>query len=198
MNCKNCGNKIEKGMLNCNLCGMGINSNNMEQAIITTPKRKNNIVPIIIFIFIFFLVIGYIGSEEVYSNPAVGTWNCKSFYSSYTNEDSEFVVTFKLDNNNNFLWGKYDDIVNNHVIGYYTFTDLEKTNNSGDYKYYNIKVNGEEFVDGGKLQTEPYVSEYEMGINEEANEAILMNVKTYNMYYCYRSSEENPVITKSY
>ena len=52
--------------------------------------------------------------------------------------------------------------------------------------YYSIKLIGEEYVSEGVLQDEEYESKYEMGILNDSNEAILMNIHTYNMYYCFR------------
>ena len=50
-----------------------------------------------------------------------------------------------------------------------------------------IILTGDEFVNYGVLQTELYKSEYEMGIIGNGDEAILMNVQTYNIYYCHRN-----------
>ena len=95
----------------------------------------------------------------------------------------------KLEKNNKFKWNKYNDEKNNYVLGKYEFVDLHKTNNNGTASYYSIILTGDEFVNNGVLQTESYKSEYEMGIIKNSDEAILMNVQTYNMYYCHRNSK---------
>lgn len=80
------------------------------------------------------------------------------------------------------------------VIGIYEFVDLHKTNNNGSANYYSLKLTGEDFVSDGVVQTEPYKSEYEMGIITGEDEAILMNVYSYNMYYCHRNDTSVPKI----
>ncbi len=197
MFCINCGKKLEADEKFCSVCGTRVEqaNPNMNGQVIYNPvvNKKNNLPLIIVGIIVLVVAVMFVvpfDSEP--SNPAVGTWDCKSFYSAYENDDAEFIVTMKLNNDNKFLWSKYGDEVNNHVIGSYTFEDLEKTNNSGEYSYYNIKLTSEEYIVDGELQNEDYISEYEIGISND--EAILMNVKTYNMYYCYRSSQDSPDI----
>ena len=123
--------------------------------------------------------------RETSDNYVAGKYNCKSF--SGSGESSDYIVRFELNNNTTFLWGKYGDTSRNYVKGTYTFTDLEKTNQSREYKYYNIKLNGDEYYNNGIRQSEEYASEYEFGITAKntKKQGILMNTKTYNMYYCY-------------
>ena len=123
--------------------------------------------------------------RETSDNYVEGKYNCKSF--SGSGASGEYIVRFELNKDNTFLWGKYNDTDDNYVKGTYTFTDLEKTNASREYKYYNIKLSGEEYYNEGKKQDEKYSSEYEFGITavNTKKQGILMNVKTYNMYYCY-------------
>lgn len=137
------------------------------------------IVIVILLLFILFSADGELSNDSINNNYVSGVWNCKSFNSG------SYIVTMKLNEDSSFVWNKYGDEINNHVYGHYTWIDEKKTNNSGSYKYYMIDLVGEEFVSGGLLQDEPYRSQYDMGINEAAGEAILMNVSTYNMYYCY-------------
>lgn len=123
--------------------------------------------------------------RETSDNYVEGKYNCKSFDGS--GEGNDYIVRFELDDDMTFLWGKYNDTKDNYVKGTYEFTDLEKTNESGEYKYYNIKLDGEEYYNKGEEQEEKYSSEYEFGITAIATkkQGILMNVKNYNMYYCY-------------
>lgn len=119
------------------------------------------------------------------TNPVKGTWNCKPYSSSSSLSNKDYIVTMELNRNSDFLWGKYGDTANNYVKGTYTYEDLEKTNNSGDYKYYKLNLDGEKYVSDGEVQDEDYVAKYEIGINKEKGEAIMINVNNYNMYYCY-------------
>lgn len=123
--------------------------------------------------------------RQTSDNYVSGTWNCKSFDGS--GESDNYIVTMKLNNDYTFYWGKYNDD-ENYVTGTYTFEDLEKKNNSGDYSYYNVKLDGDEYVVDGVKQTEEYKSEYEIGITSIATkkQAVMINPRTYNMYYCYQ------------
>lgn len=117
------------------------------------------------------------------TNYVDGTWNCKGF--SGSGEGDDFIVTMKLDDDMSFSWSKYNDSLNNHVYGTYTYTDLEKTNNSSEYRYFSVDLSSSEYVMDGELQSEAYSSKYEMGISKTNKDAILMNIYTYNMYHCY-------------
>lgn len=172
------------GIVNKNKCGQktaGIILNSISMVI--------SIIVLICISFIFVGVFNIFGNlyedikEDINSNPVNGVWNCKSFDGSGPSDD--YIITLKLNDDYSFVWNKYEDELNNHVYGKYTYEDENKTNHSGDYSYYMIDLVGEEFVNNGVLQDQEYKSQYEMGINKEYGEAILMNVSTYNMYYCY-------------
>lgn len=165
------------GIVNKNKCGQKIAG-----IVLNIVSMIISIIVLITFIFIIF-IFEHHWEENFAPTPVSGSWNCKSFGGSGVGDN--YIVSLYLDNSNYFSWNKYNDEYNNHVYGYYTYTDLEKTNNSGEYKYYNLKLDGYEFVSDGELQDEDYVAEYEIGINDEQGEAILMNIYTYNMYYCY-------------
>ena len=118
-------------------------------------------------------------------NYVAGKYNCKSFDGAGAKGD--YIVRFELNDDNTFLWGKYNDTARNYVRGTYTFSDLKKTNADRYYAYYNIKLTGSEFYKDNIKQSEPYASEYEFGITAQGTkkQGIIMNTKTYNMYYCY-------------
>ncbi len=114
-------------------------------------------------------------------NPVMGTWNCGSLENS-----TQYVITLKLNKDKTFIWNKYGDEKNNYVKGTFKATDLKKTNHSSQFSYYSVSLDGEEFVQNGILQTEEYKSQYQMGISTEGSkQAVLMNLTTYNTYYCH-------------
>jgi Transcription initiation factor TFIIIB, Brf1 subunit/Transcription initiation factor TFIIB len=119
---------------------------------------------------------------DIYSlvDNVTGTWNCTGSSSS-----TEYIVTLKLNKDLTFIWNKYNDEENNHVYGEFELDDLHKTNNSGEYAYYSIKLNGNEFVKDNILQNETYKSELEMGVNIlDKSTAVIMNAYTIDIYYC--------------
>lgn len=119
-------------------------------------------------------------------NYVAGKYNCKSF--SGSGESGNYVVRMELNTDGTFLWGKYGDTSRNYVKGTYTFGDLNKKDGSGTYSYYSIKLDGDEYYSNGIKQSEPYASDYEFGITAKntKKQGIIMNTKTYNMYYCYQ------------
>lgn len=118
-------------------------------------------------------------------NYVSGKYNCKSFDGSGASGD--YIVRFELNKDMTFMWGKYNDTYRNYVKGDYTYEDLDKKDASGKYTYYKISLDGDEFYQDGVKQSDPYVSKYEIGITKESGkkQGILMNEKTYNMYYCF-------------
>jgi len=118
-------------------------------------------------------------------NYVSGNYNCKAFDGS--GASGSYIVRFELNKDMTFMWGKYGDTYRNYVKGDYTFKDLDKKNAAGNYSYYKVELDGDEFYQDGVKQSDPYASKYEFGITKEngKKQGILMNEKTYNMYYCY-------------
>ena len=146
------------------------------------------VLSIVLFIFFFIMGISLISNfmdSELLSNPVSGNYNCASFDGRGASKD--YIVRLELNNNETFLWGKYNDTSNNYVKGFYTYKDLDKKNASGEYSYYSVSLNGDVFYQDGIKQTDPYKSDYEFGITKQngKKQGIIMNTKTYNMYYCY-------------
>ncbi|MBR4618583.1 MAG: zinc ribbon domain-containing protein [Bacilli bacterium] len=172
---------------------------------VTTGKKISGIVLNAVAIVLSFVVLATIifliaSSDKTYDflnrlynelkysteeNYVSGKYSCKSFDGSVSNND--YIVTMQLNKDKTFLWAKYGEEANNYVKGDYTFKDLKKTNPSGDYKYFDINLDGSQFVKEGTTQDEPYQSNYEFGLTEKnaKKQGILMNKATYNMYYCY-------------
>lgn len=123
--------------------------------------------------------------EDLAKEAVLGKYNCKSF--DGTGPNGDYIVRLELNKNNSFLWGKYGDTYKNYVKGTYDVDDLDKTNYSGNYTYYEVELDGDEFYQDGIEQDEPYESTYEFGITKEngKKQGIIMNTKTQNMYYCY-------------
>ena len=138
-----------------------------------------------VFLLIIQSELGSGGILELSKNRTVsGVWNCRTL----TNDevDDDYVVTLDLKINGNFIWNKYQDEENNHVYGTYDLENKDMTEPKGEYHYYLIQLYGNEFVNDGEVQDTNYQAIYELGINEEQDEAVLVNTEKRNMYYCYR------------
>lgn len=146
-----------------------------------------NIISYVISIAILIVVSLMISYFTKPINKFVGTWDCSSFDGSSVG-NSNNIVTFIINRNETFTWGKYNDLDNNYVKGKYVFTDLHKTNYGKNATYYNFKLNGERYVINGVTQNEKYSSEYEVGYVKDNGTGefglIMLNNKTYNMYWC--------------
>lgn len=153
-------------------------------------QKKSNI-GLIVGIIIGVLALGFIGlvvlgTIVTKAYPVAGKWDCKSFDGSGAKGD--YLVTFDMGYDKKFTWEKYGDGTNNHVKGTYTFEKVDKSNNNTKYKYYNVKLVGNEYINNGVKQTQAYNAQYEMGIIDNKDgkrQAILINPYTYRMYYCY-------------
>ena len=120
-------------------------------------------------------------------NYVAGTWNCASGTGSDRDRDN-FKTTIKLNEDMTFTYGPYGDLKNNHFKGTYTFEDENKKNGSGDYSYYMVKFEADEYmVDGELPEDQKNLSDMEMGIAkvEGGKQAITIFTSSYNMYYCY-------------
>lgn len=119
------------------------------------------------------------------TNYVSGKYNCKNFDGS--GESGEYAVRLELNRDMTFMWGKYGETYKNYVKGDYEYSDLDKKNAAGNYSYYSLTLDGDVFYKDGVKQSEPYKSDYEFGITKEngKKQGIIMNTKTYNMYYCY-------------
>ena len=122
------------------------------------------------------------------NNYIAGTWNCKTMDGLGTAD--EYTVTMKLNKNNTFVFGAYGDLTNNHAGGTYTYEEEKEKNEdvNNKYKYFYLKLNGNanDYIIDGKNQNKAFNSEFEIGIQSSNTnkESVLINVNTYQMYYC--------------
>lgn len=149
-----------------------------------------NIIAIVIAIVEVALVMIFVPTDELLEKAGIkndieGKYNC----SAVDGDSDEYLVTLNLNHDKTFLYGPYNDTDNNHTKGTYTYVDENKTNNSGEYKYYMVTFKGpkEDYIVNGKEQDHDFTSEMEFGITTVDNkrQGVIMFVSSYNMYYCY-------------
>ena len=78
----------------------------------------------------------------------LGEWNC------YLDSSEDYVVSIEFNDNNEFLWSKYDDKDNNHVFGDYVYVKN------------NLYLDGREFVVDGIVQDSSYHANYDVSYDE--------------------------------
>lgn len=99
-------------------------------------------------------------------NYLLGMWNCRIF-----NTDNEYILTFKIEDDNNYFWGKYGDLDNNYVIGKY---ELKKKNNTDDSIIYELKLNSSNYIENGSMKNEIINYKYEISLNKNNMKQILL------------------------
>jgi len=129
-----------------------------------------------------------IEEKEESTNVVAATWNCISGTGgNEKTDDMKFSTTLELNKDMTFRYGPYGDLGNNHFSGTYNFEDEHKQNPSGDYSYYMVKYNTDEYKVDGEVQPLNRLSDMEMGITKQTDGrgAITIFTSTNNMYYCY-------------
>ena len=148
----------------------------------SVPPKKNNIwiiiIPIVVIAIV--LIIALSGSTDKY----VGTWNCKG-YSSTSGESGDYMVTLVLKSNGEYTFGQYGDLDNNHSLGTFTSRYEESKKKSTGHDFYQLDFQNREFIINGVKQSGNYTMSMEMELVKR-NEALIINAKTYAMYYCYK------------
>lgn len=147
-----------------------------------------SILIIVVMIVISVLVLKSSGIfDELLNikNPVNGEYVC-----SYMYDDSN-KITLNLNKDGTFSYGPYGNMEKNYVIGNYTYSDLNKTNGSGEYKYYLLDLEGdkEDFVVDGVPNENDFSAKMEFGITTKDGKrnGIIMFYSTYNIYYCYEN-----------
>ena len=127
-------------------------------------RHKIVILSIILsLIGIAFSIILYVNKKE--DNYLLGTWNCRIF-----NTDN-YIITFKIEDDNNYFWGKYDDLDNNYMIGKYK---LINKNNTEDSYIYELKLNSSNYIENGTIKNEIINDTYEVNVNKDNIKQILL------------------------
>ena len=110
----------------------------------------------------------------------IGTWDCTSFGNR---GNDEYILTYELYKDGTFKWYKYDDEINNHVYGKYDMSEVEKDETTLTNRFVKLHLKSTEFIENNK-DSGPYESTYEVAIDTDKKEQVLINEKTYNMYFC--------------
>lgn len=118
------------------------------------------------------------------ANPVAGFYKCSS--SSNVSADN---YTSKLDlySSKNFTWTYVNE--NGIVKGTYTYSDVEKDTELANTNYYKLVMTSNSITQNGKEVTGTKENTYEMGIDTSGKKKslVMINEKTYTMYYCIES-----------
>ena len=179
--CINCGKKLQKELIN----------NRMRQENININKKKSNkalfiilgiiggmvLLGIIIFVALLVIGINYIKEDWL-----TGTYSCGPIQNiTETNTTMNFIVkedkTFIMSYGRDIVSGKYE----------ITNVDYDGDRNS---KKYELKLTANNRYLNGTLYTDDYSTDYELVIDEN-DEAVLMNTKSMQIYYCKKNMKYN-------
>lgn len=191
MYCTNCGTKNEESSQFCINCGKKLQkeliNNNIKQENININKKKSNkalfitlgiIGGIVLLGIIIFVVLLYIGINYIKEDWLTGTYSCGSLQNiTEMNVTMNFIV--KEDKTFIMYYGR--DIVS----GKYEITNVSYGGEKNSKKY-ELKLTANNRYLNGTLYTDDYSTNYELVIDEN-NEAVLMNTKSMQIYYCKKN-----------
>jgi len=175
--CINCGKKLQKELIN----------NRIRKENISINKKKSNkalfiilgiiggmlLLGIIIFVALLVIGINYIKEDWL-----TGTYSCGPIQNiTETNTTMNFIVkedkTFIMSYGRDIVSGKYE----------ITNVDYDGDKNS---KKYELKLTANNRYLNGNSYTDDYSTNYELVIDEN-DEAVLMNTKSMQIYYCKKN-----------
>ena len=193
MYCTNCGTKNEESSQFCINCGQKLKkeliNNNIKKE--NNNNKKNNktlfialgIIGGIVFLgIIIFVVLFIIGINYIKEDWLTGTYSCgpvqnitktNATISFIVKEDKTFIMSFGRD----IVSGKYE----------ITNIDYDGTKKS---KKYELELTTNNRFLNGTLYTDDYSTNYELVIDEN-DEAVLMNTKSMQIYYCKKNMKNN-------
>ena len=119
------------------------------------------------------------------SNFIAGKYDC----TEVNGDTDEYSVTLHLNEDNTYLYGPYGNLENNYLKGTYTYEDENKTNGSGEYKYFMVTMEKEEYIVDGQSRNDDSSFMLEFGLTNKTGkkEGVIMFLSSYNMYYCYEN-----------
>ena len=191
MYCTDCGTKNEESSQFCINCGKKLQkeliNNNIKQENININKKKSNkalfitlgiIGGIVLLGIIIFVVLLYIGINYIKEDRLTGTYRCGPLQNiTETNATMNFIVkedkTFIMSYGRDVVSGKYE-ITNVGYVG------------GKNSKKYELKLTANNRYLNGTLYTDDYSTNYELVIDEN-DEAVLMNTKSMQIYYCKKN-----------
>ena len=179
--CINCGKKLQKELIN----------NRIRKENISINKKKSNkalfiilgiiggmlLLGIIIFVALLVIGINYIKEDWL-----TGTYSCGPIQNiTETNTTMNFIVkedkTFIMSYGRDIVSGKYE----------ITNVDYDGDKNS---KKYELKLTANNRYLNGTLYTDDYSTNYELEVDEN-DEAVLMNTKSMQIYYCKKNMKND-------
>ena len=179
--CINCGKKLQKELINNRIRkeNISINKKKSNKALFIILGIIGGMVLLGIIIFVALLVIGI---NYIKEDWLTGTYSCGPIQNiTETNTTMNFIVkedkTFIMSYGRDIVSGKYE----------ITNVDYDGDKNS---KKYELKLTANNRYLNGTLYTDDYSTDYELVIDEN-DEAVLMNTKSMQIYYCKKNMKYN-------
>ena len=175
--CINCGKKLQKELINNNIKQENININKKKsnKALFITLGIIGGIVLLGIIIFVVLLIIGI---NYIKEDWLTGTYSCGPLQNI---TEMNATMNFIVKENKTFIMSYGRDIVS----GKYEITNVDY-NGDKNSKKYELKLTTNNRYLNGTLYTDDYSTNYELVIDEN-NEAVLMNTKSMQIYYCKKN-----------
>ena len=177
--CINCGKKLQTELINNNFKQRNINKKNNNKALFITLGVIGGIVFLGIIIFVVLLIIGI---NYIKEDWLTGTYSCGPLQNI---TEMNATMNFIVKENKTFIMSYGRDIVS----GKYEITNVDY-NGDKNSKKYELKLTTNNRYLNGTLYTDDYSTNYELEVDEN-DEAVLMNTKSMQIYYCKKNMKYN-------
>lgn len=117
----------------------------------------------------------------------VGTYDCRNI----TSTSSKNTITIKLNSDNTFEYGPYQDLANNHYSGKYSYSKNTSKSENNKYKYYDLNLNTKD----GELMVNGYVTHPNKSADIELGIKFTKNLKR-EVELKFKNTNENFVCTE--
>lgn len=177
--CINCGKKLQTELINNNFKQRNINKKNNNKALFITLGVIGGIVFLGIIIFVVLLIIGI---NYIKEDWLTGTYSCGPLQNI---TEMNATMNFIVKENKTFIMSYGRDIVS----GKYEITNVDY-NGDKNSKKYELKLTTNNRYLNGTLYTDDYSTNYELEVDEN-DEAVLMNTKSMQIYYCKKNMKND-------
>ena len=177
MFCGKCGTPLNSNEKFCGNCGVKVDNTPVQQYNNMPVKKKLNsfiyIVPIVMVSVIIVAVLLILGSKSDGNSNIYGKWEC--------NDD----IIFKLNSNKTFEMYNKDDKDELYVKGKYRVNSKTKDTNKSNIMKYSLTLTANQRVVEGETYSGSLSNKYEIAMStDDLDEMVMINEKTYNIYYC--------------
>ena len=153
----------------------------------TCAKKANmKLTAIIVNIISVIIILGLYFYYYEKNDLLFGNYNCTNQYGN-----SGYSITLNLYKDKTFLYGPYNRMTNNYVKGTFDYKILQKSNASGNARYYSLSLNAKKqnYVVNGIQSDHDFISRAEIGFEKHngVKQGVLVFESSSTLYFCYEN-----------